>query len=138
MSPEQAHGVGDDPRSDLYATALVIYYCLAGKPLYESGTGYELLRQGRRRAGAQGMGGRRLAFRHRFSAVLRRALAPKVEHRYQTAREMADDLESSIGDGAATDPRVDRSPVRLRSWPPKRAGWRTRQTEPAQRERMPT
>jgi serine/threonine-protein kinase len=99
MSPEQARGEGNDTRSDLYATALVIYYCLAGKPLYKSGTGYELLQ----RVGA-GPGPREWEavgrVPARFSAVLRRALAPTVEQRYQSAREMAADLEMLIGDGA--------------------------------------
>jgi serine/threonine protein kinase len=69
MSPEQARGEGNDARSDLYATALVIYYCLVGKPLYESHAGYELLLKGRRRTGSRGMGGCRPASAPVFGAV---------------------------------------------------------------------
>jgi serine/threonine-protein kinase len=98
-SPEQARGVNDDARSDLYATALIMYYCLAGKPLYESDTGYGLLLKA-----AAGPGPEEWAavarLPARLSMILRRAWAPRMENRYQTAREMAASLENLIGDGA--------------------------------------
>src|SRR4029434_4764193 len=40
MPPEQARGLPIDSRADLYATALVMYYSLTGKALYESDTSY--------------------------------------------------------------------------------------------------
>jgi len=136
MSPEQARGEGNDARSDLYATALVIYYCLVGKPLYESHAGYELLLK----AGA-GPGPEEWAavgrVPPRFSALLRRALAPRVEQRYQSAREMAVDLERLIGDGAQRThaligrlfgPELTAEARRLAETP----------DEPAHREPMPT
>jgi len=136
MSPEQARGEGNDARSDLYATALVIYYCLIGKSLYDAHTGYELLLK----AGA-GPGPEEWAavgrLPPRFSAVLRRALAPRVEQRYQSAREMAADLERLIGDGAQRThaligrlfgPELTAEARRLAETP----------DEPAHREPMPT
>jgi hypothetical protein len=136
MSPEQARGEGNDARSDLYATALVIYYCLVGKPLYESHTGYELLLKAGTGPGPEEWAavGRVPA---RLAAVLRRALAPRLEQRYQSAREMAADLERLIGDGAQrTHALMGRlfgqeltSEARRLSEAP---------DEPAHRERMPT
>jgi serine/threonine-protein kinase len=99
MSPEQARGLGTDARADLYALALVIYYCLAGKPLYDSDTTYGLILK----AGA-GPGQDEWAavaeLPEAIGPFLRRAWAPEIERRHQTAREMAAELEPMIGDGA--------------------------------------
>jgi hypothetical protein len=98
MSPEQARGKEIDARADLYAVGLVIYFCLTGKPLYDSDTSYGLLLK----AGA-GPGLEELAALSRlpkpFAALLRRAFAPNVENRFQSAREMAIQIESLVGDG---------------------------------------
>jgi serine/threonine-protein kinase len=99
MSPEQARGLDSDARGDLYALALVIYFCLAGKPLYESDTTYGLILK----AGA-GPGQEDWAAIEELPApvvaFLRRAFGPAIEQRHQTAREMAAGLEPFIGDGA--------------------------------------
>jgi eukaryotic-like serine/threonine-protein kinase len=98
MSPEQARGLESDARADLYALGQVIYFCLAGKPLYESETTYGLLLK----AGA-GPGQEEWASVGKlpkpFADFLRRAWASNIEHRHQTARAMAAELEPLIGDG---------------------------------------
>ena len=43
MSPEQARGQEVDARADLYSMGLVLFYCLAGEPLYRGTTSYEVL-----------------------------------------------------------------------------------------------
>jgi hypothetical protein len=99
MSPEQARGLPLDARSDLYSLALVIYHALAGRPLYESETGYGLLMK----AGT-GPGPEEWAavaqLPKGFGVLVGRALSARIEDRYQTAAEMAKDLEYLIADGA--------------------------------------
>jgi hypothetical protein len=99
MSPEQARGIDSDSRADLYSLALVIYFCLAGKPLYEADTSYgQLLKAGAGPGLQEWTTVARLP--KSVSALLRRAWAPRVENRYQNARQMAADLEPLIADGA--------------------------------------
>jgi tRNA A-37 threonylcarbamoyl transferase component Bud32 len=99
MSPEQARGLSSDPRADLYALALVVYFCLSGKPLYDAETTYGLLLK----AGT-GPGQEEWAAVAKlpkpFADFLRRAWSPHIQSRHQTAREMAAALEPLIGDGA--------------------------------------
>jgi hypothetical protein len=99
MSPEQARGQPIDARTDLYALAMVVYYALTGKPLFESETSYGLLLQ----AGA----GPKLkdwaaiaGLPPPFPTLLRKAWAPRIEERYQTAQEMAAAFEPLVGTGA--------------------------------------
>jgi hypothetical protein len=92
MAPEQARGLEVDARADLYSLALVLYFCCAGRPLYDADTTYGLLMK----AGAGPGIEERAAIRQLprpFAAVIDRATALRIEDRYATARQMADDLE---------------------------------------------
>jgi serine/threonine-protein kinase len=93
MAPEQARGLDVDARVDLYSLALVLYFCCAGRPLYEADTTYGLLMK----AGAGPGIEERAAIRQLprpFADVVDRATALRIEDRYPNAREMAADLES--------------------------------------------
>jgi hypothetical protein len=98
MSPEQARGLPIDSRADLYGLALVLYYVLVGKPLYESETSYGLLLKAGTGPGPE----ERVALERlppAFAALFRKAWAPRLEDRYQTAREMAAQVEPLVGNG---------------------------------------
>jgi hypothetical protein len=99
MSPEQARGQPVDARTDLYALAMVVYYALAGKPLFESETSYGLLLQAG--SGPALKDWAAIAGLPRpFHALLRKAWASRIEDRFQTAQEMAAAFEPLVGDGA--------------------------------------
>jgi serine/threonine protein kinase len=99
MPPEQARGLPIDARADLYALGLVVYYCLAGKPLYESETSYGLLLKAGAGPGLEELG-EVAKLPKTFATLLRKAWAPRIESRHQSAREMAAMIEPLVGDGA--------------------------------------
>ena len=100
MSPEQARGDAVDPRSDLFAVGLVIYYALSGDALYSADTAYTLLLKA-----AQGPGEKELqnlrSLPKEAQRILQRALQPDPADRYQTAAEFAQALSPFIA--GATD-----------------------------------
>jgi len=98
MAPEQAKGEEVDARADLYSLGLVLYYGLTGESLYgDEVTGYDLLMNA-----ASGPGLRELAKLDRlpepYSHILRKALAPNPEHRYQSATAFLEALAPLAGD----------------------------------------
>ena len=100
MSPEQARGLEVDARADLFALALVMYFCCTGYPLYAAHTTYGLLMQ----AGAGPSSDGRTAIQRLpdpISAVVQRATDPDLDRRYANAREMAADLAEAARRGGA-------------------------------------
>ncbi|MCG5056031.1 MAG: serine/threonine protein kinase [Myxococcales bacterium] len=89
MSPEQARCVEVDARADLYSLALVMYFCLTGRALFEGTASYQILVK----AGA-GVGpeedARLRCLPAAFVPLLCKALAPRLDDRFQTAREFAE------------------------------------------------
>lgn len=100
MAPEQARCGDVDGRADLYSLALVLYFCVTGEALFEGTTSYQILVK----AGA-GIGPdeeRRLqALPPLLGAILRRALSPRADDRFQTAAEFAAALKPLAAGGAA-------------------------------------
>jgi serine/threonine-protein kinase len=99
MAPEQARGFPVDRRTDLFSLALVMYRALAGRPLYESETATTFLY-----AAASGPTPEhfvRVALLPvPASIILAKALAPDPDDRYQSAEEMAADIEPHVEPGA--------------------------------------
>ncbi|HXT96467.1 MAG TPA: serine/threonine-protein kinase [Polyangia bacterium] len=99
MAPEQARGLEVDGRADLYALALVLFFCLTGRALYAADNVYERLMQA-----ATGPGANERALFARlprpFSTVIARATDPDLGRRYPSAREMAADLKNWAVNGA--------------------------------------
>jgi hypothetical protein len=88
MSPEQARGQEVDARSDLFSIALVLYYCLTNRLLYDGDNDLEVLYKA-----ASGPTPDDLEAIRKLPApardVLMRALAVSPDARYQTATEFA-------------------------------------------------
>ncbi|MFY9554720.1 MAG: protein kinase, partial [Blastocatellia bacterium] len=106
MSPEQARGQTVDGRSDLFSLGVVLYELIAGRrPFVGKTWNHTLL----------AIMDTEPAPIQRFSKgspaslqqILSRALANNRERRYQTARELLDDLEALQGELAANT-RVER------------------------------
>ncbi len=87
MAPEQFRGVRDDPRSDIFAAACVLYHMLAGQPPY----GRDALRF---LAGDDSVTLKPVASAGtHFNLVLERALRREPAERYATVREFAEALQ---------------------------------------------
>jgi serine/threonine protein kinase len=101
MSPEQARGEPVDARADLYSLGLVLYFLLTGRSLYRGESAYELLVQA-----AQGLTEKLMPSLQKLppplGAVLRVALEPDREQRFQTATAFENAL-SGMPTGTAAE-----------------------------------
>jgi serine/threonine-protein kinase len=96
MSPEQARGQQVDGRSDLFSVALVLYYCLTNRLLYDGDNDLDVLYKA-----ASGPTAENYQTISRLPSpacdVLTRALALDPADRFQSAAEFADALGPHIG-----------------------------------------
>ena len=93
MSPEQITGGQVDSRSDIFSFGIVLYWmCTGTKPF----AGQAITEVAYKVVHAQPTPVRQLnaELPHGIDAVLLRCLAKKPEERYQTARDLARDLEN--------------------------------------------
>ena len=91
LSPEQATGAQVDGRSDLFALGALLYECISGKPAFSGGSVIEI--------GAQVLhinppppSKINPQVSHELDRITIKALAKKPSERYQTAKEMREDL----------------------------------------------
>jgi hypothetical protein len=86
MSPEQARGRPLDRRSDLFSVGLLLYHCATGEALYRGDTQYDRVSRA-----ANGPGPhehtRIAALPAPLAGILKKALDPRPERRFQTADE---------------------------------------------------
>jgi serine/threonine protein kinase/tetratricopeptide (TPR) repeat protein len=88
MSPEQARGEKVDRRTDLYALGVILWECLAGRPLH-GGLGGEALLDIVRGGIIEPPSTYVRDIPPELEALVLKALAPRPEDRFQTGREMA-------------------------------------------------
>ena len=99
----QARGDAVDPRSDLFAVGLVIYYALSGDALYSADTAYTLLLKA-----AQGPGEKELQNLRNLPREAQRVLQRLLERGTGLAGEVAEVRRAGevLSPGAEEEPAV--------------------------------
>jgi len=114
MAPEQMLGGETDRRTDVHALGLILYELTTGCPAYR-GSNREAILEGVRRGRIPSPRDVRPEFPRPLDRVLRTALARSPERRYQTALELADDLDRFLN-GKPVAARPPGALVRAADW----------------------
>ncbi|MCA9192958.1 MAG: protein kinase [Planctomycetales bacterium] len=104
MSPEQAAGdrARTDHRSDIYSLGATLFEVVAGRPLHLADSPKELLQQIIRGPSFPKLHGISVGLPRDFETILMKTLAKEPADRYQSAGELADDLQAFIEKKAVT------------------------------------
>jgi serine/threonine-protein kinase len=92
MSPEQVEGKPLDPRTDLYSFGVTCYHMLAGEPPFRGETAFDLALK-HVQAEALPLQKLRGDLPPDLCAIVHRMMAKKPEHRFQSAREILEELD---------------------------------------------
>ncbi len=96
LSPEQVRGTMVDGRSDLYALGILLYEMLSGRLPFAGGSEAETLAQ-RLTGSTQNLHTAGVEVSRPLDTVVRWLLQPDPTRRYQSAREVLEDLENLHG-----------------------------------------
>jgi serine/threonine protein kinase len=110
MSPEQTTGgrVRVDHRTDIYSLGATLYELLTLTPPYESLNTYALLHEVLVKK-PRSFRELNLSLPPELEAITFKAMAKNPDQRYQTAKEMADDLQRFLQEENVTRPNADRA-----------------------------
>jgi eukaryotic-like serine/threonine-protein kinase len=98
MSPEQVRGQPVDPRSDIYSFGVTCYHMLAGEPPFRGSTAFDVALQ-HVQGEARPLGSIRPDLPPELVAIVHKMMARRPEDRYQSAREILNDL-ARLKDGS--------------------------------------
>jgi len=103
MSPEQIRGMPLDARTDVFSAGIILHEMLTTEKLFRGDTEFALMEKVRKaEVPAPSEFNRRVT--PELDAISLKALAPQVADRYQTAAQLAADLDALIG-GYRFDPK---------------------------------
>jgi serine/threonine protein kinase len=113
MAPESLHGQSDR-RSDVYSLGLTLYELLTLEPPFQESSAAKLLKKVTEQEPTRP---RRLnpAIPHDLETIVLKAISREPSHRYQSARELAEDLQRFREDRPIRARRVP-APERLWRW----------------------
>ncbi len=92
LSPEQARGESVDSRSDVYSTGCLLYELLVGRPPFVGDSPFSVAYQHVREQ-ADPPSAHNPDVPHQIDMIVMRALAKRVEDRYQSAADMRADIQ---------------------------------------------
>jgi non-specific serine/threonine protein kinase len=101
MSPEQVRGVSVDHRSDLFSVGVIFYRLLTGKHPFKGETSAELI-SGILRDTPDSVTDLQLELPNHLGRVINRCLQKEPSRRYQTARDLLNELEETRKEGVET------------------------------------
>jgi len=119
MSPEQVRGLPADARSDIFSLGAVLYEMLSGRRAFQGDSGVETMTAILKEEPPEFSGsGRQIP--SGLDRIVRRCLDKQPGERFQSARDLAFDLEAHANDSAAAgggaltaQPVSRKSPVRV-------------------------
>ena len=114
MSPEQVRGAEADHRSDIFSFGVVLHEMLSGAPPFKRDTAVETMSAILKEEPPELSGASR-PIAPALDAVVRHCLEKRPEDRFQSARDLAFNLESSSGSETSTALRAA-EPVRAGRW----------------------
>jgi serine/threonine-protein kinase len=91
LSPEAAHGLDVDARTDIFAVGIIGYEMLTGQRLFLGETDYQTVEKVRA-AEVPSIRGQNPDVPEDLETILRKSLARDVNERYETCADFADDL----------------------------------------------
>jgi serine/threonine protein kinase len=113
MSPEQAQGLDVDHRADLFSLGVVLYEMAAGRTPFTGDSPHDVAQAIRAEQPPQ-LGEVPAGLQH----IIHRALEKERAQRYQTARELLDDLRSLKREWELTANAAQTAPAKSRrAWP---------------------
>jgi serine/threonine-protein kinase len=117
LAPEQVEGGTVDGRADLYATGIVLYEALTGRPPFEADTHLATATMRLTKAPTP-PGSLRPGIPRPLEGVVIKALARAPEDRFQTAEEMTSELDRSVPDARPVAPERSQvsAPARTEPW----------------------
>jgi eukaryotic-like serine/threonine-protein kinase len=121
LAPEQVTGGDVDHRADLYATGVVLYESLTGRPPFEGATHIATATM-RLNSDPRPPGALRPGISRRLEAVTMRALARDPDDRFQSADEMSAALDRATPTGA---PRPTKEPETAPPSPDRESAFRS-------------
>ena len=126
MSPEQARGLEVNPRSDIFSLGAVLYETIAGKAAFDGGTISDVIAE-ILKGTPESLSEIAPDTPREIQEIVGKATSKDREFRYQTVREMADDLMSAATVLQAGDPSATGN-GNMRPRPATRAAGRTAET----------
>jgi len=118
MSPEQASASGEmDRRSDIFSLGLICHELLSGQKVYDGDTLQEILRLACN-AEIKPIAQIRKDVPEELNRIIMKALAPDRSQRYQTAKELHDDLLLFV----KAHPEAESTKARMAAFMQERAG----------------
>jgi len=93
MSPEQAEGKAVDPRSDIFSLGIILYEMATGKRPFTGDTSVSIISSIIKDTPVP-VSERNAALPRDFARIIKRSLVKDPEHRYQTAKDLRNDLEA--------------------------------------------